>query len=158
MAVLRYGQVKGEEIVVEKGITASDTYDLKGGGFVKLDTSTGYVTRCGAADTEIYGWAKPPFGNANRVSGTVYTASSTAGLDKAAVYLAHSGAIFRIPADATPAATDVGKACDIVVSSSLQQADIGTSTTDVLMIVDVTTDDIADTAVQVSVNARQATT
>ena len=72
--------------------------------------------------------------------------------------LAHDGAIFRMPADATPAATDIGRACDIVMSTYLQQADIGTSTTDVLRIVDVSTQDIADVAVQVSVNARQATT
>jgi hypothetical protein len=158
MAVLRYGQVGGEEQVVEVGITASDAYDLKGGAFVKLDNSTGYVTLCLAADTEIYGWAKPPFGRNDRVSGTTYTASSTAGLDKAQVYLAHGGAIFRMPADAAPAKTDIGRACDIVMSGNIQQADIGTSTTDVLRIVNVTTDDIADTAVQVTVNARQATT
>lgn len=156
MAVLRYGQVKGEDIIVNRGISASQAFSRIGGGFVKLDNATGFVTACVAADTEIYGWAVPAFGNNDRVSGNVFTSSSTAGLDRAVVHLAHDSAVFRIPADATPAATDIGKASDIVVATNVQQADIGTQVTSVLRIVEVTQQDIDDTAVQVSVNIRQA--
>lgn len=158
MAVLKYGQVSGDEQVFEYGISASQAFSRIGGGFVKLDTSTGYVTVIGAADPEIFGWAVPAFGNNDRISGNIFTSSSTAGNDKAQVYIAHSNAIFRIPADATPVITDQGKACDIVVASNVQQADIGTSATDVLSIIKVSQDDIDDTAVRVAVNIRQATT
>jgi dihydroxyacetone kinase DhaKLM complex PTS-EIIA-like component DhaM len=48
-------------------------------------------------------------------------------------------AIFEIPVDETITATSlkalIGKTCDLVVNSGIQQADIGASATDVIKIV-----------------------
>lgn len=155
MAAMKYGYVKGPDTIVNLPLAASQAFSQVGGGFVKVNAS-GHLEVCGATDDFIYGWADVPFGNVDRMSGSVFTSSSTAGKDSAVVHLASNTTIFRIPSDATVAATIIGNACDLVVASSVQQADIGEEAKQVLRIVDVSAEDITDTTVLVVVNAIQA--
>jgi hypothetical protein len=150
----KYGLISGPRYGSNQELKASEVFSRVGGAFVQMEAATGTVDVAAAADTVIFGWAEVGFGNENSVSGNDYTVASG---DTAYVITAKD-AVFRIPADATPAKTDIGKACDIVLSGNIQQADIGTSSTDVLVIADVDEYDIANNTVQVRINKFQATT
>jgi hypothetical protein len=108
-------------------IAASQAFKAKSGRFVTKDASGNYAISV-AADTQIAGY----------VDCGDFTSSSTAAADKLPV-IVDLNAIFEIPVDETITATSlkalIGKTCDLVVNSGIQQADIGASATDVIKIV-----------------------
>lgn len=109
-------------------LAASCVFKNKGGKFMTKDGSGNYAISV-ATDTQIAGWAM--------YSGD-FTSSSTATADKV-VICDDLDAIFEMPTDAAFTAAElkalIGKTCDLVVNSSVQQADIGASSTDVVKIV-----------------------
>lgn len=114
----------------------------KGGGrFVYL--ASGNATGALTATAALFGWAVLGWSPGSRyVSGTypsyVFTTDSSA-VEKHLVKPLDPGSIFYMPADDTYAkATHKGKDCDLigVNDGTAQVADIGTSSTNVLRIID----------------------
>lgn len=106
---------------------ASVAFKNLSGKFMVKDGSSNYAI-ADSGDTELAGWA---------MAGE-FTASSTAAKTTVPIVDDFS-AIFEIPSDATFTAAElkalVGKTCDLIVASNIQQADIGESTEDVIIIV-----------------------
>ncbi|MEK9722311.1 MAG: hypothetical protein VW405_02345 [Rhodospirillaceae bacterium] len=107
--------------------------------------SNGRVTLALTATATLFGWAELGFSpDAALVTGDagsrVFTSSSTAGATKELVHLAGSGECdgFWIPDAGTPAQARVGEACDLVGvnDGTKQTSNSGTSSTDVLRIID----------------------
>lgn len=118
---------------------ASETFREDGGAFVNINTS-GLVQAAVAADATIFGYALLGFSpGAPRVDETGTYGQrvlTTVAGDSWRVYLADGSTVFKVPADDTYAkATHLGIDCDLVVTSNKQMADIGTSSTNVLRIV-----------------------
>ena len=123
-------------------MAASAAFKALGGKFVTWDgTSTATISVAG--DTQIFGWAA--------VNGDL-TTSATAGADKVAV-ITDLNCVFELPSDAVFTAAQglalIQKTCDLVVNSTIQQADIGASSTDVLKIVGF---NVTDQTVYVTIN------
>lgn len=118
-------------------VAASQYFHFNGGAFVYLDAS-GHVLLALTATTTLFGYAIASQSNvgAGAAGSSYWKSSATAGADKIFVYTDFD-AEFLVPADASPADSDAGNACDLlgVNDGTVQQADIGTSTTDVLIIV-----------------------
>lgn len=143
MKEVRYGYLYGPKIFVPVPMAASQAFKNLSGKFIKLDTNKrGDIADSG--DIELFGWVEV---------GEI-TTSSTAGQDILVANISVD-AVYRIPADATVAASLRGETCDLIVASDIQQADIGESTEDVIQIVAVTADDIANQTVQVRLNPRK---
>lgn len=125
--VVKYGHVRGPEVNMEYPVAASEVFKHLGGAFVAWD-SNNRIAVAGASSTAIIGWAY----------GGDFTASSTAGNTRLVVNTSLDS-IYRMPlAAATTEATlqgVVGESCDIIVTSSVQYADITASAIDSLYIV-----------------------
>lgn len=132
---VKYGRVTSLGRPMRLPFAASQIFHRRGAAFVTVDAS-GYVTAGAAADTALFGWWEVPgfSPGASEVSGSIFTTSSTAGTDYQGVVPAVPGEQYRVPTDAALTETMFGQACDIVVSSNQMLADVGTSTTDVLLI------------------------
>ena len=126
MAKTPYGIVNAtQDIVHEFPVGASEVFKRNGGGWVKEDSS-GRIEMAGATSTNIIGhieWRSD------------LTASSTEGADKVAVNLDVAGIVASMPISGTYAATMRGKTCDIIVTSSVQYANVAASSIDVLEII-----------------------
>ena len=136
---IKYGYIRGPSVFTDEWpLAASIVFDDKGFKWVAVDTSNrlAIVT---ASSTDILGHVS--LGAAT--GGSTFTASSTAGQDKAEVNIS-TLSVFRGPSDADPANVR-GETCDIVLSGNIQQADIGGTVTDILMILAAdTADDTVD--------------
>lgn len=137
---MKYGcitpNVKGREYPV----AASQKFTHASGAFVHLDGS-GHVTLSLTATATIFGYAIAPQGVGAAAAGSAYWQSSaTAGADKIFV-ITDLDAEFVVPADDTVTVAMAGNACDIVGvnDGTPQTADVGTSSTDVLLIQGVAT-------------------
>ena len=137
---VKYGQVSGSRVIVSLPLGASEVFTDTGGKWVVPDGS-GYFDAAATGADEIFGWAECG----------AFTSQATDGLDSVPVNVA-TDAIYRMPADDTVTADMVGKVCDLVVTSNVQYADVGTSDDDVLFIVDV---DIPNQEVLVMLNPAQ---
>jgi len=137
---VQYGQISGSEAVVSLPLGASEVFTDTGGKWVVPDGS-GYFDAAATGATEIFGWARCG----------AFTSQATDGFDSVPVNVA-TDAIYRMPADDAVTADMVGKVCDLVVTSDVQYADVGTSTHDVLFIVDV---DITNQEVLVMMNPKE---
>jgi len=127
LPMLSYATQSGaSQIVGPAPVGASEVFKAKGGKYVVQDGS-GNVDIAGAADIP-YGWA---------CGVGDLTAGATDGLTKLPAIDVNPLVVREMPADAAVTASLIGKTCDIVVNSNIQQADIGSSATDVLVIVDV---------------------
>lgn len=135
---MKYGCIKGNISSKQYPVAASQYFHRNGGAFVYLDAS-GHVTLALTATATLFGYAIAPQ-SPNAVSAgsssDYWKSSATAGADYVSV-ITDLNAEFLVPADATAAASDAGNACDLigVNDGTVQQADIGTSSTDVLRIV-----------------------
>lgn len=118
--------VLAQPLLKEVGLTASQVFKRRSGHFVKLVSN--YATIAGSGDVEIKGWA---------LVGKDWTSSATAGQDKITID-ADPGHVWEIPADATFTESSllalIGDTCDLIVNSNIQQADIGESFEDVIVI------------------------
>lgn len=128
LPMLSYATQSGaSQIVGPAPVGASEQFYAKGGKYVVQDGS-GNVDLAGAADIP-YGWA---------CGVGDLTAGSSDGDTKIAAIDVNPLVIREMPADAAVTASLIGKTCDIVVSAGgIQQADVGSSSTDVLVIIDV---------------------
>jgi hypothetical protein len=136
---------------IDLPIAASVAFLALGGKFVSKSSTTCYklaVAADGGTGVEVVGWCD--------VDGTV---TAPAAITKFACII-DTSAVFEMPADAAFTETDaiafLFKTCDIsdtnAASASVQSADIGTSTTDVLIIVGY---DVAKQTVYVKLNPAQ---
>ena len=134
MASLKYGCITPNAKGRTYPVAASQKFKHEGGGFVHLDAS-GHVTLSLTATGTLFGFVEAPAGKGAGSDAAVWQSSATAGADKVHV-ITDRDAEFVVPADASVAASDAGNACDLigVNDGTAQQADIGTSTTDVLII------------------------
>lgn len=116
---------------------ASQVFHRLGAAFVVLGASDGRVAAAAAADTYLFGWWEVPgfSPGAPEVVGDKFTSSATAGTKYDNVLAGNPLMTYKVPTDATLTAAMFGDACDLVVTSDKQMADVGTSVTDVLRIV-----------------------
>ena len=135
MASLKYRCLTGDARSYEYPVAASQYFYHNGESFVYLDSS-GHVTKAATATTTLLGWAIVPTGQGAGTSDNYWKSSATAGADKIAV-IVDPEALFLCPADAATTAGDAGNACDLVTVNDGTQGlvDVGTSSTDVLVIV-----------------------
>jgi len=140
MGSLTYGVLTGmdDSTTVTVPVAASQYFYHEGINFVDIDSS-GHATKVETADTEIYGFAIVPKGRGVGEDNIHWQSSATAGKDSIQV-VTDRDALFLLPADATPAITDNVLLCDLIAANDsndvAEYVDIGTSSTDVLQIVD----------------------
>ena len=135
MAHTRYGCLHPDPETVEYPVAASQYFRHDGPNFVYLDGS-GHVTLALAATATLFGYAVIPKGRGAGTSDNYWLSSATAGADKVAVIPATGNYSFLCLADDTPTAAQAGDACDLdaVNDGTAYYANIGTSTTNVLII------------------------
>jgi hypothetical protein len=138
---MRYGCITGVHRSKEYPVAASQKFLRANGGAFVIMNGSGHLELALTATATIFGYVVIP---QNYVSaGTdsaVFQSSATAGADRLPVIRAVD-AKFLVKADDTPTQSQVGNLCDLigVNDGTAQLADIGTSTTDVLRIVDIGT-------------------
>jgi len=137
MASLKYGCITGNVMVKEYPVAASQYFYHEGTNFVYLDGS-GNATLALNATTTLIGYALVPAGRGAGTSDTYWKSSATAGADKIAVVI-DPKAEYVLPATGTPTAAMRGNACDIIAvnDGNATTVDVATSSTDVLIIVDL---------------------
>lgn len=135
---VKHGYACGKQTVHHYPCAASVNFEHKSGKYVNRDDTSGNVAIAEDADGYLLGWA---------LVGDI-TSNSTAGIDEVPVDTSLNSR-YWMPADAAVTGALVGKTCDIVMSSTTQQADIGTGTTNVLKIYDV---DVTNQYVLVGMN------
>lgn len=142
---MRYGCLNPNPKTVEYPVAASQYFRHDGPNFVYLD-GNGRVTLALAATATLFGYAIIPKGRGAGSSDNYWLSSATAGADKIPVIPATENERFLCLADDTPTASQAGDACDLdaVNDGTAYYVDIGTSTTDVLIIQKVGTDVKAD--------------
>lgn len=141
MAHPLYGAVNCAE-TKEYPVAASQFFRHDGVNFVYLDSS-GHATLALTATATLLGMAIVPKGMGAGASADYWKSSATAGADKIQVVI-DPNAKFLVPAggtakgDTTVTAAMKGNACDIVAvnDGTATFADVDTSSTDVLIIVD----------------------
>jgi len=140
MASRKYGPLNGMNRFREMPVAASQYFCHEGVNFFDIDSS-GHVTLLETADGSIAGWADCPGGRGNttNTSDLYWLSSATAGASKVQCVLLEEGASFLLRADATPTQAQVGDCCDITAANSATASyvNIGTSSTDVLIIEDL---------------------
>lgn len=137
---MKYGCITGVHRSKMYPVAASQYFNRAGGAFVYLDGS-GHVTLALTATATIFGYAAAPAGQGAGTDAGYWKSSATAGADKVPVIRITSELEFLVPSDGTPTISQAGDACDLigVNDGTTQKADIGTSTTDVLIIQDIGT-------------------
>jgi len=121
---LKYGWIRGGRSGFIVPIGASEVIKSKSGRFVKNDGS-GRAEIAGDGHTELIGF----------LDCGEFTASSTEGADKR-FCINDVTAVFRIPVGTgTYTEALVGKTCDLIVSNSIQGAQVGVSSEDTVIIV-----------------------
>jgi len=134
MAHLRYGCLDPAPITKEYPVAATQYFRHDGPNFVYLD-GNGRVALALAATATLFGYAIVPKGMGAGTSAD-YWLSGAAGVDKIAVVAPDQGYNFLVLADDTPTASQAGNACDLdaINDGTVYYANIGTSSTDVLVI------------------------
>ena len=138
MASLVYGCISTGMECHEYPVAASQYFYHEGINFV--DISSGYVSKVETADTAIYGFAIVPAGRGVNTSSDTYWQSGSSAGDDNILVVTDKDALFLLPADATPTLASDGVLCDLIAANDAngvaEYVDIGTSSTDVLQIVD----------------------
>jgi hypothetical protein len=132
---MKTGCITGVHRSTEYPVAASQKFLRSGGAFVYLNSS-GHVTLALTATATLFGYAVVPLGYVSAGTDTnVWESSATAGADKIPV-ITGLGNEFLIGADDTVTVAMAGNACDLVGvnDGTAQVADVGTSSTDVLII------------------------
>ena len=138
MTEIRYGLVEGPGKGKELPTAASQSFARRGGKFCYL--VAGNVTLCATGSNRVSGWAETPKDAAGL---NYWTSSSVAETDKVFVINGDPSNLFEVPVDeanASLAASWVGKGVGLVVTATTQKAKLGSATASPLSIVDVDTD------------------
>lgn len=139
---MKYRCITGVHRSKEYPVAASQQFNLSGGAFVVLDAN-GNIRLALTADATIFGYAVVPTRSATgSVTGSVWTSSATAGQSRIPVIRITADQEFLVPANATVTAAMRGNACDLIGANdgTAQQANVGISVTDVLLIQEVGND------------------
>ena len=149
MAHLFYGSTDPSPSTVEYPAAAAQVWAHAGANFCLLD-GNGRVIPAVSGSATIFGYALIPKGTGAGSAVADWKASATEGADKLAVVLATDGYSFFVPADATATAGQAGDAIDLLNASATDStaalADVGSSSTDVLIIQELATKKHADAA------------
>lgn len=134
-----YGCIDSSVNIVEYPVAASQYFYHAGEAFVYLDAN-GRVTKALTATATLFGFAITPVGRGAGASDSYWLSSANAGADTLPVIVDLS-ARYLLPADATVTQAMCGNACDIIAvnDGTATQVDVGTSSTDVLLIQDLGT-------------------
>lgn len=136
MASLKYRCLTPNVEVKEYPVAASQIFYHNGAQFAYLDSS-GYITVGVTATTTVIGWVEVPKGRGAGTSDTYWKSSATAGADKVRV-IVDPEAEFLVPLDDSMDITDIGKGCDIVLTtadgSGPQLIDLDTGSNDIVKI------------------------
>lgn len=140
MSSLKYTCITATEDIVTKEypIAASQLFYHEGINLVYLDGS-GHATLALTATATLLGFASVPKGRGSQsLSDTYWQSSATAGADKILV-VSGDQARFLLPADDTVTEAMKGNTCDIIAvnDGTATTVDVGTSSTKVLVIVDL---------------------
>ena len=143
-------------------VAASQYFAHLGGGFVYLDSS-GHVVAAITNTATLFGYCEAPAGVGAGAAGSAYWKSSaTAGADQLFV-ITDKNAEFLVPTTVTVTGAMLGGAWDLigVNDGTVQQGDLDTSSTDVIIAVDlgvnITTDAaVTDALVMINEAKRQA--
>jgi hypothetical protein len=136
MAHIRYGCLNPNARTVEYPVAASQYFRHDGPNFVYLDGS-GHVTLAIASTATLFGYAIVPTGGGAGTSPNDYWLSSaTAAADRIPVIHIDEDEDFICLADDLATASQAGNACDLdaVNDGTAYYVNIGTSSTDVLII------------------------
>ena len=136
MAHIRYGCLNPNAKTVEYPVAASQYFRHDGPNFVYLDSS-GHLTLVVTATTTIFGYAIVPKGGGAGTSPNDYWLSSAiAGADRIPVIVTDENEDYICLADALATAAQAGDECDLLTDNdgTACYVDIGTSSTDVLII------------------------
>lgn len=134
MASLKYGSIADDKRGAWYPVAASQYFYHEGENMVYLDAS-GHVTKAVTNTAYLFGYAVVPKGRGAGSSDAYWLSSAVAGEDEIFV-VTDPNALFLLPADDTVTQAMVGDACDIVAvnDGTATTVDVGTSTTDVLVI------------------------
>ena len=136
MASLKYRCLTPNVEVKEYPVAASQIFYHNGAQFCYLDSS-GNVTVGVTATTTVLGFALVPKGRGAGASDSYWKSSATAAADKIAV-IVDPNAEFLVPLDDSMDKTDIGKGCDIVLTtadgSGPQLIDLDTGSNDIVRI------------------------
>lgn len=164
MAHLRYGPLNPGCKTVMMPVAASQFFRHDGPNAVYLDSS-GHVTLALTATATLWGVAIVPAGRGAGTSDDYWKSSATAGYDKIPVVPISENEYFLCKSDGTPTASQAGNACDLIAvnDGTATTVDIGTSSTDVFLIVGRGVDfkkdaATADVVIQLNPAKRQADT
>lgn len=143
MSGLKYACISGmnNAEIKEYPVAADQYFYHEGINLVYLDGS-GNVTLALTATPTLLGYAIVPKGRGSQSTSDAYWKSSgTAGADKMSIVIPNTHTLFLLPADDTVTVAMKGNACDIIAvnDGTATQVDVGTSSTDVLVIVDLGT-------------------
>ena len=136
MGSLTFGCISSDVEEKVYPVAADQYFYHEGVNFVYLDG--GYVKTALTATTSLLGHAHVPSGRGNQTTSDAYWKSGSSDGDDEILVTTDPKAKYLLPSDATPAITDNDLLCDIIAvnDGSPTYVDIGTSTTDVLKIVD----------------------
>lgn len=145
MAHTRYGCLHPTPKTIMLPVAASQYFRHDAPNFVYLD-GNGRVTLALAATATLYGYAIIPKGRGAGTSDDYWLSSATAGADSVPVIPASENLEFLCLADDTPTAGQKGNACDLdaINDGTAYYVNIGTSSTDVVIIQALGTDRKAD--------------
>ena len=148
MAHTRFGCLHPAPRTHEYPVAASQYFYHAGFNAVYLDTS-GRVTGALTATTTLLGYAIVPKGRGAGSSDDYWLSSSTAGKDKIPVILAADGYQFLAPGIITATVAMLGGAWDMVAvnDGTATYVDLDTSSTDIVIAVDLGVNVKADAAV-----------
>ncbi len=140
LSTLRYGYQRGSRtMIADCPIGNNEVFTDTGAKFVVQDAAGYCNTAESDTDADLYGWMEVAPG----------TYSTTADGDNSASVDTSCQSVYYIPANATVDITMRNKTCDIVIDTNRQRANVGTSSTNALVIEEV---DIVNTAVWVRMN------
>jgi len=136
MAHTRYGCLNPNPKTKMYPVAASQYFRPDYPWFVFLDGS-GHLELAVTATNKLFGCvASVPTGRGSGSSDDYWLSSATAGQDELPVITVDQGEEFLFLSDGTPTASQAGNACDLLVDNdgTAGYVDIGTSSTDVLII------------------------
>ncbi len=131
-----YGCIDSNVTIQEYGVAADVFFYHAGINLVYLDGS-GHVALAITATATLLGWAIVPKGMGAGSDATYWKAAAVAGADKIQV-VTSLDARFLLPADEAVTESMKGNACDIIAvdDGTATTINVGTSSTDVMLIVD----------------------
>lgn len=135
----KYGCITGFHHSKVYPVAADQEFNTTQGGCWVIMNGSGFLEVALTATATLFGFAIAPTGSTGAgTTAGIWKSSATAGADRIPV-IRNTDARFLMPADDTVTQAMIGNACDLigVNDGTLQKADVGTSSTDVVVIDDL---------------------